>query len=203
MAKVRVKKVVAIAEPVVKPKARVHYVTKADLIAEITKSKAIKKKYPKRNPAECLTPALVEMIRNIVEKFGTLSNWRSYSFQEDMVATAIIAVCNNALKFDPDKSSEPFNYYTMIANRTFLTYIENEKRQRDIRDDIIEMSSSKDILPSFARQNLHEQTQLGRTLDGTRRIPMKRGRYRRRKSSVLDSIPLHTIDSEPPPTVED
>jgi len=135
------------------------------------------------------------------------------SYIEDMKSSAVMAVCHNALKFDPEKSNEPFNYYTMIANRTFLTFIEAEKKQRDIRDDLIEAHSftghmktagdANGIKTSFARQSLHETTQLGPSLDGTRRIPVKRGRFRRRKSTVLDGIPLHTIDSEPPPVIED
>ncbi len=192
-----------------------HYAKKSDLIEQITKSKATQKKFPKRKPSECLTPELIKMIEKIVYKFGELSNWRSYSYIEDMKASAFMAVCHNALKFDPEKGDNAFNYYTMIANRTFLTYIDSEKRQRDIRDDLIEMSSfsgvhkktgiesAEGIRPSFARQSMHEQTQLGPSLDGTRRIPVKRGRFRRRKATVLDGIPQHTIDSEPPPIVEE
>lgn len=179
-----------------------YYAKKSDLIAEINKSKAIKKKHPKRTPSECLTPKLVDMITQIVNKFGELPNWRGYSYIDDMKSSAIIAVCHNALKFDSEKSNEPFNYYTMIANRTFLTFIEGEKRLRDIRDDLIIEAGNPELSPSFARQSQYETTQLGHSLDGTRRIPMKRGRFRKRKASVLDAIPQHTIDSEPPPAEE-
>ncbi len=179
-----------------------YYAKKVDLIEQINKSKAVKKRFPKRTPSECLTPKLVNMIVQIVNKFGELPNWRNYSYIEDMKGSAIMAVCHNALKFDSDKSNEPFNYYTMIANRTFLTYIESEKKLRDIRDDLIIEMGDSELSPSFARQSQYETTQLGPSLDGTRRIPMKRGRFRKRKSTVLDGIPLHTIDSEPPPETE-
>ena len=136
------------------------YLNNAALLEEIKKSKAIQKKYPKRSPAQCLTPELVNMLSLLVERYASRANWRNYSYIADMQAEALVSLCQSALKFD-EKYKNPFGYYTQIAHRSFLTFLESEKKQRNIKDAMIEMNDSGHygetgtFQPSFARQ--HEE----------------------------------------------
>lgn len=54
-----------------------------------------------------------------------------------MVAAAVTNLCNNALKFNPEKSNNPFAYYTTGIYHSFLQYMAEEKNHRKIRDTLL------------------------------------------------------------------
>jgi len=53
------------------------------------------------------------------------------------------------LQFDESKSQNPFAYYTAAVTNSFVRVINIEKRNQNIRDDILEMN---DLTPSYTRQ---------------------------------------------------
>jgi len=132
-------------------KRTTNYLSNENLIREIMESKNVQKKYPKRTPARCLTKELVNMLMLLVNKYSQRYNWRGYSYIDDMKSEALVSLCQSALKFDPAKSQNPFGYYTQIITRCFLTYLDKEKNQSMIRDELIEMSGT-DLKPSNRRQ---------------------------------------------------
>lgn len=152
------------------------YLNNANLLKEIVKSQEKQNKLPvderDDRAVECLTPTLVAMIVELVSRYATSYRWRGYTWIEDMKAEANLGLCKVALKFNLEKAGEypnPFGYYTQIVKRIFLTYIDLEKRQGRIKDDIIEMSNT-DLLPSFGRQNELETNSLHVDLDGTQAV---------------------------------
>lgn len=167
------------------------YLNNASLLREIVKSQAIQDKLPEEERDEkavdCLTPELTTMIEILVTNLSSSYRWRGYTWIDDMRSEAILNLCRVALKFNLDKAGDhpnPFGYYTQIAKRVFLTYIEKEKKQGRIRDEIIE-SSETDLLPSFGRQHENETNSLGVDLDGTKVIPNNPMLRRRRKKPKL------------------
>ncbi len=126
-----------------------NYVNNADLLIQIRLSKDKQEKNPEFTPAECLTNELVKMLMMLVEKYSQRANWRNYTYIDDMRGEAIASLCQNALKFKPEKSINPFGYYTQIVTHSFLTFLEKEKKVRKIRDDILELNG---FTPSFTRQ---------------------------------------------------
>jgi hypothetical protein len=54
------------------------------------------------------------------------------------------------LQFDESKSDNPFAYYTAAVTNSFVRIINIEKRNQNIRDDILEMNGMN---PSWTRQN--------------------------------------------------
>jgi DNA-directed RNA polymerase specialized sigma subunit len=73
----------------------------------------------------------------IAERYSRKGNFVNYSFREDMVAAATLNLCNNALKFDTNKYNNPFSYYTTAIHHSFLQYIAEEKKHREIRDKLL------------------------------------------------------------------
>lgn len=126
-----------------------YYAPNSLLLVEIEKSREKHTSNPEKTPAECLTNDLVEMLVKIVHNYSLRKNWRNYSYVDDMRGDAILSLCQNALKFNPEKSKNPFGYYTQIVTHSFLTFLEKEKKIRRIRDDILEQNQ---LNPSFARQ---------------------------------------------------
>jgi hypothetical protein len=57
------------------------------------------------------------------------------------------------LQFDESKSQNPFAYYTAAVTNSFVRVINIEKRNQNIRDDILEMNN---LNPSFTRLNQSE-----------------------------------------------
>lgn len=170
------------------------YVNNAKLLPEILKSQANQAELPKeeRNEraAECLTPELVNMLMQLVQRYATSYRWRGYTWNEDMQSEALMNLCKVALKFDLEKAGDypnPFGYYTQIVKRVFLTYIDKEKKQGRIRDEIIEMSETE-LLPSFGRQAEEENNQMGVDLDGTKRVESDPRRRKRKKTSKKKKV---------------
>jgi len=106
---------------------RGHYVTNAQLLPAVLEAKELGK----------VTDKLIRMIWMIAERYSRKSNFVGYSFREDMVAVAMVNLCNNALKFNPDKSANPFSFYTTAIHNSFLQYMADEKKHRKVRDRLL------------------------------------------------------------------
>lgn len=107
--------------------------------------------------AQCMTPELVKMIMMLVDKYATRANWRGYTYIEDMKSEALLSLLNGTLKFNPEKSKNPFGYMTQIVTHSFLTTLDKEKKVRRIRDDMLERHGFD---PSHTRQVENEAPML-------------------------------------------
>ncbi len=114
-----------------------HYIDKAEMLDEVVKSKA----------AGAMTDKLARMILLLAEKYSHHHWFIGYSYREDMVADAVLNLVGSALKFNPEKSNNPFGYYTIAIQRSFMHYLHVEKKHRYIRDKmLLELGEN----PSFA-----------------------------------------------------
>ena len=57
------------------------------------------------------------------------------------------------LQFDESKSNNPFAYYTAAVTNSFVRVINLEKRNQNIRDDILEQNGMD---PRYTRQHAGE-----------------------------------------------
>ena len=67
-------------------------------------------------------------------------NFINYMYKDDMVCDGIENCIQYIDNFNPDKSKNPFAYFTQIVYYAFLRRIAKEKRQMDIKDKILEKS---------------------------------------------------------------
>ena len=75
-----------------------------------------------------------------------------------MRGQAILQLTQIGLQFDESKSDNPFAYYTAAVTNSFVRIINIEKRNQNIRDDILEMNGMN---PSWTRQNSGGNTASG------------------------------------------
>lgn len=75
------------------------------------------------------------------------------TYNDEMRGQAILQLSQIGLQFDESKSDNPFAYYTAAVNNSFVRVINIEKRNQNIRDDILEMN---DMNPSYTRQHKGE-----------------------------------------------
>jgi len=99
------------------------------------------------------TPKLAKMFMKLCERYATRGNVRGYTYNDEMRGQAILQLTQIGLQFDESKSNNPFAYYTAAVTNSFVRVINIEKRNQNIRDDILEMNNFN---PSYTRQGNHE-----------------------------------------------
>ena len=95
------------------------------------------------------TDKLARMWMKLCDRYGTRGNVRGYTYNDEMRGQAILQLAQIGLQFDESKSNNPFAYYTAAVTNSFVRVINIEKRNQNIRDDILEMN---DMNPSYTRQ---------------------------------------------------
>jgi len=98
----------------------------------------------------CMTNNLARMFIKLCERYATRGNVRGYTYNDEMRGQAILQLTQIGLQFDESKSDNPFAYYTAAVTNSFVRIINIEKRNQNIRDDILEMNGMN---PSWTRQN--------------------------------------------------
>ncbi len=66
-------------------------------------------------------------------------------YREDMIGDGIENCIQYIHNFDPDKSSNPFAYFTQIVYYAYLRRIAKEKRQQAIREKILERKGYEEV----------------------------------------------------------
>ena len=97
-----------------------------------------------------MTRKLAMMFMKLCERYATRSNWRGYTYNEEMRGQALLQLSQIGLQFDESKSQNPFAYYTAAITNSFTRILNIEKKMQNIRDDILEMNG---LNPSWTRQN--------------------------------------------------
>jgi hypothetical protein len=97
-----------------------------------------------------MTKKLALMFMKLCERYATRSNWRGYTYNEEMRGQALLQLSQIGLQFDESKSQNPFAYYTAAITNSFTRILNIEKKMQNIRDDILEING---LNPSWTRQN--------------------------------------------------
>ena len=97
-----------------------------------------------------MTRKLAHMFIKLCERYATRSNWRGYTYNEEMRGQALLQLSQIGLQFDESKSQNPFAYYTAAITNSFTRILNLEKKNQNIRDDMLEQAG---LNPSWTRQN--------------------------------------------------
>ena len=100
-----------------------------------------------------ITNYLGECFLKIATHLSYKPNFVNYMFREDMICDGIENCVQYIKNFDPEKSSNPFAYFTQIIHYAFLRRIQKEKRQMDIRTKIIERSGFEEVMTADGNFN--------------------------------------------------
>ena len=102
-----------------------------------------------------ITNKLARMYIMMCEKYAMKFNWRGYTYNDEMRNSAILQLTYVGLRFNEAKSANPFAYYTAAITNSFCRVLNTEKRNQNIRDDILEMNG---LNPSWSRQGTSSTT---------------------------------------------
>ena len=100
-----------------------------------------------------ITENLGKMYIKLSERYAQRSNWRGYTYIDEMRGQAILQLSQIGLQFDESKSENPFAYYTAAVTNSFTRILNLEKKMQNIRDDLLEGAG---LTPSSTRQSSAE-----------------------------------------------
>tara|TARA_Y100000296_G_C5148564_1_gene245128 strand:- start:575 stop:1084 length:510 start_codon:yes stop_codon:yes gene_type:complete len=93
---------------------------------------------------------------DIASGLSNRPNFINYTFKEDMVGDGVencVRYCHN---FNPEKSKNPFSYFTQIIYYAFLRRIEREKKQSYIKYKMTEMAKMDELVDSDGNLNIEK-----------------------------------------------
>jgi hypothetical protein len=106
-----------------------------------------------------MTNRLALMFMKLVERYGHRGNWRGYTYLDEMKNQALLQLSQIGLQFDESRSDtpNPFAYYTAAITNSFTRILNIEKKNQNIRDDLLSMSGAT---PSYTRQTESDMKRL-------------------------------------------
>ena len=133
-----------------------HYVNNKEFLAAIIEYKQqIVDAEQLGNPKPRIPNYIGECFLKIATHLSYKPNFVNYMFKDDMVCDGIENCVQYINNFNPEKSQNPFAYFTQIIHYAFLRRIQREKKQMEIKNKILERSGYEEV---FVDNN---------TLDGT------------------------------------
>ncbi len=124
-----------------------HYIIENGAAKEVGRSHSKNGKFNLERGS--ITNKLAKMFILMVNKYGQRGNWRGYTYIDEMKGQALLQLAQMGLQFDESKSDNPFSYYTQSLQNSFTRVLNLEKKNQDLRDDLLIDSGAS---PSFSRQ---------------------------------------------------
>lgn len=129
-----------------------HYIIKDESAIEVGRSHSKDGQFSQTHGA--MTDRLAHMFILLANKYSQRSNWRGYTYVDEMVGQSLLQLSSMALQFDEAKSDNPFAYYTASITNSFTRVLNLEKNSQRVRDEIL---INRGQTPSFGRQIEHEE----------------------------------------------
>lgn len=80
-----------------------------------------------------MSNGLATLLTELVKRYANAPNRKSFTYNEDMQAYAMVMLCRTWDKFKPELSDNPFAFYTQCIKGSFCQFLNREKRERDIK----------------------------------------------------------------------
>jgi len=124
-----------------------HYIIENGEAKEVGRSHSKKGKFSMDHGS--ITNKLAKIFILMTNKYAQRSNWRGYTYLDEMKGQALLQLSQMGLQFDEMQSDNPFSYYTMSLQNSFTRVLNLEKKNQELRDDLLIDSGAS---PSFSRQ---------------------------------------------------
>jgi hypothetical protein len=137
-------------------KKKNHYVNNEKFFEEMVKWKNLVIEAENSDePKPPINNYIGECFLEIANHLSHKPNFINYPYKDEMISDGIencIMYCHN---FNPEKSKNPFSYFTQIIYYAFLRRIEKEKKQSFIKYKLLENSNDGNI-QRWLNQNYYE-----------------------------------------------
>tara|TARA_E500000331_G_scaffold147787_1_gene143917 strand:+ start:938 stop:1435 length:498 start_codon:yes stop_codon:yes gene_type:complete len=124
-----------------------YYVNNKEFLEAITVYRnAVIKAREAEDPRPRVPNYIGECFLKIATHLSYKPNFVNYMFREDMICDGIENCLQYIDNFNPEKSSNPFAYFTQIIYYAFLRRIQKEKKQMEIKNKILEKSGYDEVM---------------------------------------------------------
>ena len=128
------------------PAKKEHYVNNKEFLQAMIEYKEKGKKAEaggRKNPP--VTNYIGECFLKIANHLSYRPNFINYTFRDDMISDGIENCLQYLGNFNPDKSNNPFAYFTQIIYYAFVRRIQKEKKQTTIKHKLIQDANYDDM----------------------------------------------------------
>ena len=127
-------------------KKKTHYINNGDFLKALIEYQEQCQTAKNKKQEDPQIPNYIgECFLKIAEHLSRKPNFMSYSFREEMIGDGIENCLMYFRNFNPEKSKNPFAYFTQIIHYAFLRRIQREKRQLEIKNKILEKSGFSEV----------------------------------------------------------
>ena len=135
-------------------KKKEHYVDNKKFLAElIIYRQQIADAEEAGDPKPRVSNYIGECFLKIATHLSYRPNFINYMYREDMIGDGIENCIQYIHNFDPEKSKNPFAYFTQIVYYAYLRRIAKEKRQQSIREKILERKGYEEVFHTDGNEN--------------------------------------------------
>ena len=129
-----------------KAKLKPHYVDNKKFLSAMVEHrlKCQKAEDKKRKPPE-VTNYIGECFLKIANHLSYRPNFINYTYRDDMISDGIENCLQYMSNFNPEKSNNPFAYFTQIIYYAFIRRIQKEKKQTTIKQRMIQEANYDDM----------------------------------------------------------
>ena len=144
-----------------KAKNKQHYVdNKKFLQAMIEYRDKCKKAEEKNRKKPDVTNYIGECFLKIANHLSYRPNFINYTYRDDMISDGIENCLQYMNNFDPDKSDNPFAYFTQIIYYAFIRRIQKEKKQMQVKAKIIANAGVENMMDQLEGDDAQYQSQM-------------------------------------------
>ncbi len=123
-----------------------HYVNNKEFLAAMVEyKKAIKEAEKKKKERPPVTDYIGSCFLKIANHLSYRPNFINYTFRDDMISDGIENCLQYLDNFNPEKSNNPFAYFTQIIYYAFVRRIQKEKKQTTIKQKLIMEANYDDL----------------------------------------------------------
>jgi len=144
-----------------KAKEKPHYVDNKKFLEAMIEYRDRCEKAKSRNRKKPdVTNYIGECFLKIANHLSYRPNFINYTFRDDMISDGIENCLQYMDNFNPDKSNNPFAYFTQIIYYAFIRRIQKEKKQIQIKSKLIANTGVENMMDQLAGDDAQYQSQL-------------------------------------------
>jgi len=144
-----------------KAKLKPHYVdNKKFLVAMIDYRESVQKAEDKKRTKPVVTNYIGECFLKIANHLSYRPNFINYTYRDDMISDGIENCLQYMRNFNPEKSNNPFAYFTQIIYYAFIRRIQKEKKQQDVKAKLIATSGTEMMMDSLVGDDAQYKNQM-------------------------------------------
>ena len=147
------------ADEKLKPKQKPHYVDNKKFLEAMKEYRDLRIKAEQEGkPRPTVSNYIGECYLKIANHLSYRPNFINYTYRDDMISDGIENCLQYMDNFDPEKSNNPFAYFTQIIYYAFIRRIQKEKKQQEVKQKMIANFGVEQMMDSLEGDDTQYQS---------------------------------------------